>query len=98
MKQTADSPAVKAWRDKFRLNLSQSWKHDVDITVLDLTLWEDILAHWKWEDDKGKWHRKAPGIKALLDEYERRSFDAIQQESSRVYSEESLPQKRDWQM
>lgn len=66
-----DSPAVKLWRDKFKLNLSASWKHDVDITVTDIELWKSILAGWKWQDAKGKWHNKAPGIKELLTEYER---------------------------
>src|SRR5438094_6654513 len=70
-----DHPAVKLWRDKFRLNLSASWKRDVEITVKDLKLWKSILDGWYWIDTKGKKQKKAPGIKNLLTEYERLSVN-----------------------
>jgi hypothetical protein len=70
-----DSEAVTLWRNTFKLNLSASWKHDVDITVTDIELWKSILAGWKWQDNKGRWHRKAPGIKNLLTEYERKTME-----------------------
>lgn len=70
-----DSEVVRLWRDTYHLNLSASWKHDVDITVTDIELWRKILAGWKWQDKQGKWHRKAPGIKNLLTEYERQSME-----------------------
>jgi len=63
-----DSEPVKLWRDFARLNLSASWKADVDKTVKDLSLWKSILAQWKRE-------KRHPGIKGLLVEYERREFD-----------------------
>lgn len=90
-----DNPAVKLWRDKFNLNLSASWKRDVEITIKDLALWSKILEGWWYLDAKGKRRNKAPGVKPLLDEYERilqqRADDAIQQNGRRVYSAESLP-------
>jgi len=65
-----DHPAVKLWRDKFQLNLSKSWKADVEKTVTDLKLWKSILDGWHyWKD--GKKFTKHPGIKGLLTEYER---------------------------
>jgi len=66
-----DSLAVKLWRDWAHLNLSASWKADVDKTVTDIDLWAEILEGWYYFDAKGKKHRKHPGIKGLLDEYER---------------------------
>jgi len=74
----ADSECVKLWRDTFKLNLSQSWKADVDKTVTDIELWRELLAGWKWKDRKGKWHRKSPAIKPLLDAYERIKFDKLE--------------------
>ena len=81
-----DSACVKLWRDTFRLNLSASWKADVDKTVTDIDLWKSILAQWKRE-------KRHPGIKGILDEYERRQFDAIQQKGNGVYRTQSLPQR-----
>jgi|ERR1041384_3587176 hypothetical protein len=66
-----DCQAVKLWRDRFKLNLSNSWKRDVEVTVTDLKLWKWILDNWYWIDDAGKRHSKHPGIKGLLTEYER---------------------------
>ena len=92
-----DSPAVKAWRDKTKLNLSASWKRDVTITIKDVVLWQEILDNWKWQDSKGKWHKKHPGIKQLLDVYELeerlRKERAIQQESGRVHSQEGISER-----
>lgn len=65
-----DHPAVDLWRRKFKLNLSASWKRDVEITVKDLETWKEILDNWFYFDSEGKKHAKHPGIKGLLDEYE----------------------------
>ena len=73
----ADSECVKLWRDTFKLNLSQSWKSDVDKTVTDVKLWAEILKGWGYWH-KGKWKKKSPGIKNLLAEYERREFDKLE--------------------
>jgi len=81
-----DSLPIRLWRDTFKLNLSQSWKADVDKTVTDLKLWKSILAQWKRE-------KRHPGIKGLLDEYERREFDAIQQKGNGVYREEGISER-----
>lgn len=66
-----DCEAVTLWRKKFSLNLSRSWKADVEKTVTDLDLWKEILDGWFYFKD-GKKFTKHPGIKGLLTEYERR--------------------------
>jgi hypothetical protein len=93
---STDSEAVKLWRDFARLNLSQSWKADIDKTVTDIELWREILANWHYYKN-GRKIKKSPGIKNLLTEYERREFnrDAIQQERDRVHCQESVPERRD---
>ena len=65
-----DCEAVTLWRKRFKLNLSSSWKADVEKTVTDLDLWKEILDGWFYLKD-GKKFTKHPGIKGLLDEYER---------------------------
>jgi hypothetical protein len=56
------------------LNLSASWKADVDKTVTDVELWREILANWHyWKN--GRKIKKSPGIKQLLSEYERQSMN-----------------------
>lgn len=65
-----DCEAVTLWRTKFRLNMSQSWKADVEKTVTDLDLWKSILDGWFYVEH-GKKKTKHPGIKNLLSEYER---------------------------
>ncbi len=89
-----DSIPVKMWRDTFKLNLSVSWKADVDKTIKNLALWEEILSGWYYIKN-GKKIRKSPAIKPLLDEYERLSFDGVQSKGSGVHSEKSLPERRD---
>lgn len=71
-----DSEAVTLWRDRFRLNLSASWKRDVEKTVTDLDLWREVLDGWFYFDSQGKKRTKHPGIKGILDEYERRLQNA----------------------
>ncbi len=66
-----DHPAVTLWRNAFKLNLSASWKADVEKTVTDLKLWKKIIDGWYYFDAKGKKRTKHPGIKGLLTEYER---------------------------
>lgn len=78
-----DSPCVKLWRDTFLLNLSASWKADVDKTITDLALWRSILDGWYYIK-AGKKIRKAPGIKNLLTEYERRSYERLEAASKDV--------------
>lgn len=69
-----DCESVRLWREKFKLNLSSSWKADVEKTITDIDLWKSILAGWfYWKD--GKKVTKHPGIKGLLTEYERQKFD-----------------------
>ncbi len=72
-----DSPSVKLWRDTFRLNLSSSWKSDVDKTITDIELWREILANWHYFK-AGKKIRKSPGIKQLLTEYESREREQLE--------------------
>jgi hypothetical protein len=79
----ADSAAVVLWRNKFRLNLSQSWKEDVDKTVTDVELWREILNGWGYYKN-GRWIKKSPGIKQLLTEYERLEQDKHDHEASVV--------------
>ena len=67
-----DSEPVKLWREKFKLNLSASWKADVEKTITDLDLWKSLLDSWWYIDSQGKKRTKHPGIKNLLTEYERR--------------------------
>lgn len=93
MPQPPESEAVRLWRDFAKLNLTVSWKHDVDITVTDLELWKSILLGWFWIDAKGKKHKKSPAIKPLLDEYERQQFDAIQQNGSGVHCSQGVPER-----
>ena len=78
-----DSEPVKLWRDKFHLNLSASWKADVDKTIKNLALWEEILSNWYYIKN-GKKIKKSPGIKPLLDEYERIAMDRIGEDSHPV--------------
>ncbi len=82
-----DSEPVKLWRDKFNLNLSVSWKADVDKTVTDLKLWKEILRGWGYYRN-GKWIKKAPGIKNLLTEYER--LAASNEDAKKHHGKESV--------
>lgn len=82
----ADCKAVKLWRDAYRMNLSVSWKADVDKTVTDLELWKKVIEKWKRE-------KRHPGIKGILDEYESRKFDEIQSQRNRVHSEQSISER-----
>lgn len=90
-----DSDAVKLWRDKFRLNLSKSWKADVDKTVTDLALWREILDGWYWLDRYGNKISKSPGIKQLLTEYERLSANKHDHEAEAIsrHSGEGLSER-----
>jgi hypothetical protein len=89
-----DSEPVRLWRNQFKLNLSVSWKADVDKTVTDIDLWKSILEGWGYWH-KGKWKKKSPAIKSLLDEYERIQFDrnAIQSQRNGVHSTEGIPER-----
>jgi len=77
-----DSEPVKLWRDLFKLNLSASWKSDVDKTITDIDLWRDILAHWYYIKN-GKKIRKSPAIKPLLDFYESREREQLEARNQR---------------
>lgn len=76
-----DSEAVDLWRRKFRLNLSSSWKQDVEKTITDLDLWREILDGWFYVEH-GKKKTKHPGIKGLLTEYERQKCNQQLQDVS----------------
>ncbi len=66
-----DSPAVKAWRDKFKYNLSPGRREDIDLTVKDLDLWKQVLDSWGYVKN-GKWKSFNPfSIGKQLSEYER---------------------------
>ena len=78
-----DSEPVRLWRDKFKLNLSKSWKIDVDKTVTDLVLWRKILNGWKYQTSHGTWKSRAPGIKQLLTEYESREREQLEARNQR---------------
>ena len=67
----ADSPAVKLWRDKWRMNLNAGRRHDIEATITDLDLWKYVLDHWGyWKD--GKWRTFNPlSVGKQLSEYER---------------------------
>ena len=67
----ADSEAVKAWRDRFKLNCSRGRKYDIDVTVTDLDLWRYVLNNWGyWKG--GKWIKFNPlATGQQLSEYER---------------------------
>lgn len=95
-----DSEPVKLWRDFARLNLSASWKRDVEKTVTDIELWRKILEGWHYFDAKGKKHNKHPGIKGLLTEYERLSMETAdsRDNEARALSTRSgarIPQRSD---
>lgn len=60
-------PAVKLWRDTFKLNLKLGFKNDIVLTVTDLKAWESLLTEWKAK----KWNPLS--IKEQLSEYERRA-------------------------
>ena len=71
MSVNQDSPAVKAYRDKFKLNCSIGRKFDIDATVRDLDLWKFVLNSWGYNKN-GKWVSHNPlNIGHLLSEYER---------------------------
>jgi hypothetical protein len=66
-----ESPAVRAYRDKFRLNLSPGRRHDIEVTVTDLNLWNQVLNNWGYVKN-GKWKSFNPlSVGKMLSEYER---------------------------
>ena len=84
-----DSPCVKLWRDTFKLNLSTSWKADVDKTVTDVELWREILSTW-WYYKNGRKVKKSPAIKTLLDEYESRAREQLEARNRRNNEAEAV--------
>ena len=66
-----DSPAVKIWRDKWRKNLNIGRREDIDATITDLKLWQQVLDNWGYVKD-GKWVSFNPlAVSHQLSEYER---------------------------
>lgn len=69
-----DSAAVKAWRDKWKMNLNAGWRHDIDATIRtedDLKLWVYVLSNWGYWS-KGKWVKFNPlAVNHQLSEFER---------------------------
>ncbi len=84
-----DSDAVRAWRDLFKLNISASWKHDIDITIKDIELWREILKGWGYWKGR-KWVKKAPFIKDLLSEYESRTREQLEARNRRNNEAEAV--------
>ncbi len=82
MVTNTDSEVVKLWRDTFELNLSASWKSDVDKTVTDLILWREILSNWHYYKN-GRKIKKSPAIKPLLDFYESREREQLEARNGR---------------
>lgn len=72
--KAVDSPAVRAYRDKFKLNLNASRKRDIDLTIrsdADLELWKIVLNSWGYWS-RGKWVSFNPlSIGKMLSEWER---------------------------
>jgi hypothetical protein len=67
----SDSPAVKIWRDKWRKNLNIGRREDIDATITDLKLWQQVLDNWGYVKD-GKWVSFNPlAVGHQLSEYER---------------------------
>lgn len=65
------APAVTLYYDRFRLMLSEGFRHDVWLTVQDLALWGRILDGWWYTNGRGKRVDKNPlGIKQMLSAYE----------------------------
>ncbi|HEX5704915.1 MAG TPA: hypothetical protein VFX97_17085 [Pyrinomonadaceae bacterium] len=87
--QMPDCEPVRLWRERFKLNLSASWKADVEKTVTDLDLWKEILDGWFYVEH-GKKKTKHPGIKNLLNEYERQKCNQQLQEVSANNAANSL--------
>ena len=69
--ETINHPAVKAYRDTFRLMPNRGFRRDIVVTVENQELWKTVLSKWGyWKD--GKWKTFSPlNIKGLLSEYER---------------------------
>ncbi len=84
-----DSLAVKMWRDTFLLNISVSWKADVDKTVTDVELWREILANWHYYKN-GRKIKKSPAIKTLLDVYESRAREQLEARNRRHNEAEAI--------
>lgn len=71
MSKLPDCAAVKIWRDHFKLNLNQSRKQDIEVTVRDLDLWAYVVSNWGYFK-KGKWIKFNPlAVGHQLSEYER---------------------------
>ena len=84
-----DSEAVRIWRDAFRLNLSASWKRDVEVTVQDVELWKRLIASWHYYKN-GRKIKKSPAIKTLLDEYEQREREQLEARNRRHNEAEAI--------
>jgi len=65
-----DSEAVKLYRDIFRLTPNIGRREDIEKTVTDLKLWQEVLENWGYTKD-GKWHHFNPlSIGKMLSHYE----------------------------
>jgi hypothetical protein len=71
MSKLPDCAAVEIWRRHFKLNLNQSRKRDIEVTVIDLDLWTHVVTNWGYVKD-GKWVSFNPlAVSHQLSEYER---------------------------
>lgn len=87
-----ESPAVAAYRNRFKLNLNYGRRYDVESTVTDLDLWNFVLTHWGYYS-KGKWKSYNPlNVSGMLSEYER--LDRKRMNGSSLSYGESLESRR----
>ena len=98
---STDSPAVKMYRDRFKLNCNAGRKRDIEDTVTDLELWEYALNSWGyWK--AGKWKTFNPlSIGKLLSEYERLSrtdWKSSKRSNVQESVQVGLPERRDSDM
>jgi len=96
------SEAIKIWRDTFKLNLKVGFKHDIEVTVLNLDLWKSLLTEWK----EKKWNPL--NVKGMISEYERRESKSkrtnvtpkreSQSEAVRNANSTGVPKRRHWNL
>ena len=79
------SEAIKIWRDTFKLNLKVGFKHDIEVTVLNLDLWKSLLTEWK----EKKWNPL--NIKVILNEYERRESQTKRTDATHRHQSQDCP-------
>lgn len=100
--ETLLNEAVIAYREQFLLTPNKGYRRDICVTVKtydDLCLWQDLLAHWGYNDRKtGKWKARNPlDIKGLLTCFEfkqreaQRKKDELREKAVSARSGSSIP-------